>query len=45
MDMMLERLDRQALEVLLQGCQKASRVIQIRHQMKPNLLTLSSTLL
>lgn len=42
---LLARLTRETLEALLRRAQRATRVIQIRHQMKPSLLILASTVL
>lgn len=39
------RMDKLQLETLLERCQRGSRIIQIRHQTRPSLVVLASTIL
>ncbi|AFR94585.2 hypothetical protein C343_02669 [Cryptococcus neoformans C23] len=43
--MLEQRMDRARQETLFRRCQRGSRMIQIRHQMKPSLVILASTIL
>lgn len=38
-------MEKPALEQLLERCQRGSRIIQIRHQTRPSLVVLASTIL
>ncbi|WVQ91961.1 hypothetical protein IAS59_005769 [Cryptococcus gattii] len=42
--MLEQRMDRTRQETLFRRCQRGSRMIQIRHQMKPSLVILASTI-